>query len=214
MLRTIRLLAFVVAVSLLSLGAQCDYAPNISGVPAYNIATVNVTPSLDTIFIADTISPNDRAFFNAFAIAHNGAPMGIDAFVWESSDPAVATVDIQGIVTPRSLGTTVISASAAKVGKATLVVAPATGFVQITPLVDTIQTALIVVPASDTTRLTAKAFTQTGAPLTGVAFTWETLSPTIAIVDPNGLVHAISRGSATIRVRATGAQATATVLVR
>jgi hypothetical protein len=203
--------AFVVAAAI---ACYDDLGPNISGVPAYAISTVEIAPDLDTIFVTDSLTGDDRAFFTAEAIGKNGKPLSIADFVWESSNPDVAIVDQGGVVTALSEGTTEITASAGKIGRAILVVAPATGLVQITPALDTIVTGATIEPAADTVRLTARAVTYSGVPLSGVRFTWESLSPNVATVDQTGLVHAISVGSAGIRARATGAQATATVIVR
>lgn len=211
-----RILRPAIGALLAAAGLACnyDYGPNASGIPAYNISSVKVSPAVDTIFVTDTLRGTDRTFFTAEAIGHSATPIGVAEFVWQSSNPAVATVDQGGVVTARSLGTTEISASAGKVGRATLVVAPASGIVQITPAVDTIVTGPTIEAVSDTVRLTARAFTTGGAPLSGVRFTWESLTPNVATVDQTGLVHAVAVGSAGIRVRATGAQANATVLVR
>ena len=204
----------IVPLLMVAVVAACeDLGPNISGVPAYNISAVRVSPIHDTIFITDTIRATDRAFFTAQAIGKSQVPLAITDFVWTSSNPNIATVDSAGIVTPRALGTTEISASAGKVGRATLVVAPAAVIVSLSPGLDTIVTGTAI-DAADTLRLAATARSPSGTLLTGVAFTWESLTPTVATVDQTGLVRAVSLGSATIRVRASTSQSTATVLVR
>jgi hypothetical protein len=212
MVRSVR--SVVVTFLVAGVAACEDLGPNISGVPAYSISSVRVSPAVDTIFITDTIRATDRAFFSAQAIGKSLTPLSITDFVWQSSNPNVATVDEDGVVTPISLGTTEISASAGKIGRATLVVAVATAVVDLSPDVDTIATGLTIEAESDTVRLVATARSRTGAPLTGVAFIWESLTNGVATVDQTGLVHAVTLGTATIRVRAAGAQATSTVVVR
>jgi uncharacterized protein YjdB len=210
-----RLIRWILPASVVALVVACeDLGPNISGVPAYNISSVRVSPTVDTVFITDTIRATDRAFFVAQALGKSSRPISIDAFVWQSSNPGVAIVDTNGVVTPRTVGTTEISASAGKIGRAILVVARATEVLRIIPQADTIFTAATIVPASDTTRLLVSATTPTGTPLIGVAVTWESLTPTVATVDPTGLVHAVTFGSATIRARSAGSQTTASILVR
>lgn len=212
--RMLNLTRLCVSLVLVAAAAACeDLGPNISGVPAYNISSVKISPALDTIFITDTIRVTDRAFFTAQAIGKSLVPLSITEFVWASSNPNVATIDEDGVVTPVNIGTTEISASAGKVGRATLVVAAATAVVDLSPAVDTIEVGTLIEAASDTVRLVATARTPAGVPLSGVAFTWESLSNGVATVDATGLVHAVSLGTATIRVRASGSQATAIVVV-
>ena len=109
---------------LAALGCTETTGPNISRLPGYLISAVYVSPSIDTIFISDSIGPSDRATFEALAIGKNGAPLADMLFVWGVSNPAVATVDSTGVVTPLSIGTVEVTASADKVGKATLVILP------------------------------------------------------------------------------------------
>ena len=104
--------------------------PNISEIPGYLISAVRVSPSIDTLFIPDSIRQTDRATFTAVAIGKNGAPLGEMRFVWSVSDPTVAVVDSVGVVTPLSTGTVEVTASADKVGKAILVILPLIEIVQ------------------------------------------------------------------------------------
>ena len=177
---------------------------NLSGVPGYLISSVRVSPSVDTIFVPDSIRASDRITFSATATGKNGSTLPSMTFAWSTSDPSIATVDADGVVTPRSLGVVEISASADKIGRATLVIMPATLSVSVLPLVDTILVSLPIVAARDTVRLRASARDLRGAPLGGVAFAWTSSAPSIATVDASGLVHAQGVGAATISVSANG----------
>jgi alpha-tubulin suppressor-like RCC1 family protein len=134
-------------------------------------------------------------------------------FAWSTSDASIATVDSVGVVTPVRPGTVEVSASAFKVGKATLEILPATEAVTVSPSRDTIFVDEPIVSAGDTARLTPQAFDPFGQQLTGVAFTWSSSSATVATVDASGNVHATGLGSATITVTANGRAATSIVTV-
>jgi hypothetical protein len=99
--------------------------PNVSDVPGYLISDVSVTPSIDTVTMGDTSGVIDRVLFIATAIGKNGDVLPDMRFVWETSDSTVAIVNATGLVTPLAPGTVEISASADKIGKASLVVLPA-----------------------------------------------------------------------------------------
>ena len=186
---------------------------NLSDVPGYLISSVRVSPSIDTIFVPDSIRDSDRISFSAIATGRNGSALPAMTFAWSTSDPLVATVDSSGVVTPRALGVVEISAAADKIGRATLVILPATMAVSVSPAVDTIEVSLPIVSARDTVRLRASARDLTGGSLGGVAFTWSSSSPAVATVDESGLVHAVSLGSTTVTASANGHFAAAIVHV-
>jgi len=186
---------------------------NLSDVPGYLISSVRVSPSIDTIFVPDSIRDSDRISFSAIATGRNGSALPAMTFAWSTSDPLVATVDSSGVVTPRALGVVEISAAADKIGRATLVILPATMAVSVSPAVDTIEVSLPIVSARDTVRLRASARDLTGGSLGGVAFTWNSSSPAVATVDESGLVHAVSLGSTTVTASANGHFAAAIVHV-
>jgi uncharacterized protein YjdB len=199
---------------IVSLAASCDDAtgPNLSTTPGYLISSVRVEPELDTIFIPTTPRSFDRVAFTATAIGRNGNPLTLSQFAWSSSNPAVATVDENGLVTPLTTGTVEIRASADKIGRATLVVRPATMTVTITPAVDTIFVGSTLT-AADTVRLLATARDLTGSLVGGLSFAWTSSSPAVATVDATGLVRAVGVGITDINVSASGHNASARVHV-
>ena len=204
----------IFGILIVSLAASCDNAtgPNLSDTPGYLISSVRVEPELDTIFIPTTPRSSDRVAFTATAIGRNGNPLTLSQFAWSSSNPAVATVDESGLVTPLTTGSVEIRASADKIGRATLVIRPATMTVTITPAVDTIFIGSTVT-AADTARLQATARTLTGALVGGLSFTWTSSSPAVATVDATGLVRAVGVGITDINVSASGHNASSRVHV-
>lgn len=205
---------FVIALSL-ALSASCTDAtgPNLSDVPGYMISSVRVSPSVDTIFVADPIRVSDRVTFTASATGKNGAQISISRFAWSTSDPAIATVNSSGVVTPLSVGTVQVIASADKIGKATLVILPAIINISISPPVDTILVTLPIVASRDTIRLTATARDLSGTLLPGTVFSWVSSAPSVATVEGSGLVRAVGVGVATISAFANGHSASAQVHV-
>lgn len=118
--------AVFLAATFCVLAASCDDvgAPNISGIPGYAISTIRISPSIDTIFISDSITAEDQVAFTATAISKNGVAMPITAFVWTVSNDALASIDAEGVVTPKSTGTVFVTATADKTAQATLVILP------------------------------------------------------------------------------------------
>ena len=60
-----------------------DTGPNISGVPSLDIVRVDVAPSIDTMFVADTLRPTDRLQMKADVIGRLGTPIPNAAVVWK-----------------------------------------------------------------------------------------------------------------------------------
>lgn len=204
----------LIGILVLSLGASCDDStgPNLSDVPGYLISSVRVEPVADTIFIPAIPRSFDRAVFTATAIGRNGQPLDVSEFAWTSSNPAVATVSDEGVVTPLTTGTVEIRASADKIGRATLVIRPATMTITVTPAVDTIFIGSTVTLA-DTVRLQATARDLTGGIVGGLSFAWTSSTPSVATVDATGLVRAVSAGITDITVSSSGHTASARVHV-
>jgi hypothetical protein len=114
----------VLAFLVFLISCEEEFGPNLSDVPGYLISSVQVIPSIDTIFISDTIVDSDQKLFIAVATGKNGAVLPDMRFAWSTSDPTIATVNEIGIVTPLRVGTVEVTASADKIGTATLVILP------------------------------------------------------------------------------------------
>lgn len=197
--------------------ASCEdgagVGPNINSVPGYSISSVRVSPSTATMFVPDTIRTSDRITFTAIAIGKSGGILSGVQFVWTTSDPSIAVIDSSGTVTPVTTGTVEISASAHKIGKATLVILPATQSVHVSPALDSIFVDEPILAVRDTLRLLATATDVFGDPLTGVTFAWQSSAPSIATVSASGVVRAAGLGDALITVSANGASAVSSIRV-
>ena len=98
--------------------------PNLnSDTPGYLISSVDVVPNTDTVFLSDSAGSN-QILLRAIATGKHGGEIPGLVYFWESSDPLVATVNGIGVVTLHNPGIVEISASADKIGTATLVVFP------------------------------------------------------------------------------------------
>ena len=169
-------------------------AVNVMGLP---IASVAVSLESSTLEVGQVT----RA--KATLTDAEGATLSGRAVAWQSSNPAIATVNSLGVVTAVGRGTATISAIAeGKVGGADLTVATKT-------------VASVVVspnPASaaigQKARLTATAKDASGGVLIGRTITWTSSNPAVASVSANGLVTAISVGTATISATAAGVSGT------
>lgn len=112
--------------------------------------------------------------------------------LWSSSNPEVATVDNNGKITAKSLGTTYITATSGE-SKTTCVVT----------VVDKISLASISTKSSITIKeldKTKLSVTYNPNNATNKKVTWKSSNSNIATVDQNGVVTGISAGSATITV--------------
>ncbi|MDE7334997.1 MAG: Ig-like domain-containing protein, partial [Muribaculaceae bacterium] len=126
---------------------------------------------------------------------------------WTSSNPALATVDANGLVTAISVGNATITATSANgltaTCKVSVVATPAASI--------SLNKTTASLKATETVQLSATVLPQT---TTDKSVTWSSSNPAVATVDANGLVTAISVGNATITATsANGLTATCAVSV-
>ena len=168
-------------------------------------ARVQVSPKVDTL----RTSGRDRQF-QAFAYDSTASRMLPVKILWRSTNPAVATVDAQGLAIARSAGTTKIIAQVGPAADtATLVLKQVLAFVVVKPGLDTL-TAI-----DDSSRFVAQAFDSAQIAIPDLpSVTWATADATIATVDQTGLVRARANGLVLITAAGAGQSGTAVVLVR
>ena len=183
------------AVVTVHIGAKtATAAVNVQGLPVSSVVVSLQTGTLE-------VGQVTRA--KATLTDADGATVSGRAVAWQSSNPAIATVNSLGVVTAVGLGTATITAIAeGKTGGANLTVATKT-------------VASVVVspnPASaaigQKARLTATAKDASGGVLIGRTITWTSSNPAVASVSANGLVTAISVGTATISATTAGVSGT------
>src|SRR5882762_7770106 len=168
-------------------------------------ARVQVSPKVDTL----RTSGRDRQF-QAFAYDSTASRMLPVKILWRSTNPAVATVDAQGLAIARSAGTAKIIAQVGPAADtATLVLKQVLAFVVVKPGLDTL-TAI-----DDSSRFVAQALDSAQIAIPDLpSVTWATADATIATVDQTGLVRARANGLVLITAASAGQSGSAVVLVR
>jgi uncharacterized protein YjdB len=134
---------------------------------------------------------------------------------WRSTDPTVATVDVNGLATAVGNGATLIIAETGsgtfatglRADTATLTVSNNAVAAAVNP------TSVSITSVGGTQQLTASATNNVGGPVTGLTFTWTTSDGSVASVSSSGLVTATGIGTATITATAGSLQATSTITV-
>jgi hypothetical protein len=191
-MRVLRSISLWVAASLTTLacgGGGGDGGP--SGPPA--VATVQLSAASATMEVGSTLSTT-VTLTDASGRAVTGRTV-----TYQSSAPAIATVDLVGTVTGVAPGAVTITATVeGKSGSLALTVTPipvgSVAIDQRTPLVK--QGATIT--------LTAKALDNAGRVLSGRTLTWASANTGIATVSEAGVVTGVAVGSVFIRVESEG----------
>jgi uncharacterized protein YjdB len=168
------------------------------------IASVVVTPDSVEIALTQTRS------VIAQLVGPAGEAISNRTISWASMNPAIATVNSVGTITPLTVGTTTVTASAGTKSATVKVVVkgePVT-LVRIFPN-DPVQ----IVRLTGTRSLSAVCYNLGGTPLTGREVTWASNNPAIAPVSSTGLVTGLALGQANITATCEGPSATVTVQV-
>jgi uncharacterized protein YjdB len=152
------------------------------------VNTVTVTPSNATLVLG--VTPTQQLSAQLKDI--NGNVLTGRAVTWNSSNTSVATVDATGLVTAVSAGgpVTITATSEGKNGTSSITVSVApVNTVTVTP-----PSATLVLGVTPTQQLTAQLKDVSGNILSGRSVAWSSSNASVATVDPNGLVTAISAG--------------------
>jgi uncharacterized protein YjdB len=129
-----------------------------------------------------------------------GNATGVE-FVWSSANTDIATVDNNGLVSVKSVGSTTVTVSSGSITKPI----PVEGYIPTVPLVninviapgDALKDDIITLPVDDTLRLKPAAVPATA---TDVSFVWSSDNEDVATVDQEGLVTVTGVGESIITV--------------
>jgi uncharacterized protein YjdB len=160
------------------------------------VVAVNVEPAIDTLLVGERLQVAARAR-DAEGSVVTGRPVA-----WGSSDPGIAAVSPDGIVTAIRAGTASITATIGRhSAQAVLVVAVQP--VAIIEVADVSQPLAVGESAALRTRLLAAD----GRVLVGHAVRWSSSDPQVAAVSSEGVVTGVNPGRATV-IAASGGQST------
>ncbi|PYP44711.1 MAG: hypothetical protein DMD50_13465, partial [Gemmatimonadetes bacterium] len=180
-------------------GKTSTAAITVTTVP---VASVTVSPATASVAVGQTLqltaTPKDST----------GTALTGRSVTWVSSNPGVATVSSNGLVTSGAVGTATITAtSEGKAGSAAVTVTP----VPVASVAVAPATASLTV--GQTAQLTATPKDSAGTALTGRTVTWASSNTSMATVSSSGLVKGVAAGPATITATSEGKAGTAAVTV-
>jgi serine/threonine-protein kinase len=175
--------------------------------------TITITPPPVVEVVIDGVPPailagtmvTLRAIVRTARAADDDQQRTVD---WKSSDPGVATIASNGVLTTRRPGTAVISATSEGVR----------GDVTVTVVSVRAESVVVAPPPSplrlgDTVQLTATTYDANGNAVTRPV-TWRSSDPRVATIDASGRLAAVSEGWAIVTAQSDGAAAHTEVVVR
>ena len=128
---------------------------------------------------------------------------------WSSGNPAVATVNNQGLVTAVMNGTAMITARSGTASTSiTVTVMQTAGTITIEPMTATLMAL------GETVQLAATVLDQNSQPVADAVVTWSSSDETVATVNAEGLMTGVGNGTATITVRSGSAFVEIEITVR
>ena len=142
---------------------------------------------------------------HASEVSGEGKPLPSEGFTWSSSDPGIASVDGNGLVTAHGNGTATLRAVSERgfAGTTTIVVEQVAVAIEITPA--DWPTAQAWIGARR--QFTAEAVDANGYPIVGAPVAWTASDDTVIAVDDAGLATAMGDGAVASVTASTGAVA-------
>jgi uncharacterized protein YjdB len=175
-------------------------------------ATVTVLPAgvtkLQLAPAAASIPIGGALTFVVTAFDTLGAPVNAAAITWNSSAPAIVSVDAGGVARALAAGTATVTAmSNGRTATATLqVTRPPVGAVTVASPSPTLAVGARM-------RLALAVRDTAGTPLTGRRASWSTSAQNVAIVSPDGEVLGLAPGTATLTATVESSSGSTTVQV-
>ncbi len=165
-----------------------------------NVTGVTMIPTSRTMYAGDSYH------LDAIVSPDNATDKSV---TWTSSNPAIATVDENGIVLALKAGTTTITATTNDGGfKANCIITVTGEVVNVTGI--TLSPTTKTMYAGENSMLIP---TVTPDNATNKSVTWTSSDPTIASVDEYGIVKALKKGTATITAKTDDGGFTATCVI-
>jgi len=166
------------------------------------VAGLALNPSSATLFVGATL------MLEATVTASDGSELNDRPVTYTSLDPAIATVDLEGLVTAVAPGSVNIVATAESVSDT------ATVFVQAQPIAEIeVEPATASIFVGDVLQLTVTLTAADGTPLTGRVIDWTSDDEDVATVDDDGAVTALAPGTAQITATSEGKSASSEITV-
>lgn len=189
-------LTLVGAIALISCGKDST-GPGLGGV-----ASVSVSPPVDTVYIGATIT------LTAAAMDANGDSLANREVFWHSEHPEIAIVSEDGAVTGIQPGEVRIAASVEGVaGFSTVTVLPKP------PASIELSSSTLALRVGQESQLRATVKDAQGGVLSGAPVDWKSSNTGVATVSNEGLVHGVAPGTATITATSGTVSDNATVTV-
>jgi uncharacterized protein YjdB len=170
---------------------------------------VSIPASVSLSLPSRDLRPGETVVLSVVVVDDAGKPVTVPRTItWTTSDPAIAKV-ADGKVEAVGPGTaTVIAATGALKGTATVTVkVPEFAKLGLTP------SKTQTIKRGDNLALKVSALDKKGQKVGGVPVKWKSSDPRIATVSADGVVHAAKKGSAKITASASGKSATVQVTV-
>ncbi|MCX7746277.1 MAG: Ig-like domain-containing protein, partial [Clostridia bacterium] len=179
------------------------------------VSSVSVNPPTATVEVGDLAEQDKKTVQLTATVSPSDATN--KSITWTTSDITIAKVDAKGLVTAVSAGTATITATASNGKSATASITVVSkqsipvSSVSVNPPTATLEVGDLASQDKKTVQLTA---TVSPSDATNKSITWTSSDNTVAKVDANGVVTAVSAGTATITATASnGKSATASITV-
>lgn len=194
--------AAIAALALVLATACADTATAPPAPPPRPVASVVVSPATRTLLTGD------EQRYAARALDANGQDITDRTITWSSSNPSVASVSSDGLVTALQPGTVSINASVeGRSGSGALQV-------ELAPVASvSIEPSQTLLMEGQTRQVAAITKDAAGRVITGRTITWTAVNPDVASVSANGLVTALAVGTTSIRATSEGQTAEAEIKV-